>query len=193
MSDLNFFEPYIEKRELKFNRMILLYSLLVICLAGVVGKGAYNQLQIVMLQGQVEGKRDVAEDPTTVEKYNEIKQLENEMVVFKEEVDRIVEMDKSIAKTDIVSSDLMSEIKSKMPVDLFLTNFSVTGREMQISGVSKDSNSIAEFSKGLKTVKDVESVFVSSITNNKEESNYNFVLTTTFKEVNIDEQATENQ
>lgn len=193
MSDLNFFEPYIEKRELKFNRMILLYSLLVICLAGVVGKGAYNQLQIVMLQGQVEGKRDVAEDPTTVEKYNEIKQLENEMVVFKEEVDRIVEMDKSIAKTDIVSSDLMSEIKSKMPADLFLTNFSVTGREMQISGVSKDSNSIAEFSKGLKTVKDVESVFVSSITNNKEESNYNFVLTTTFKEVNIDEQATENQ
>ncbi len=193
MSDLNFFEPYIEKRELKFNRMILLYSLLVICLAGVVGKGAYNQLQIVMLQGQVEGKRDVAEDPTTVEKYNEIKQLENEMVVFKEEVDRIVEMDKSIAKTDIVSSDLMSEIKSKMPADLFLTNFSVTGREMQISGVSKDSNSIAEFSKGLKTVKDVEYVFVSSITNNKEESNYNFVLTTTFKEVNIDEQATENQ
>lgn len=173
--------------------MILLYSLLVICLAGVVGKGAYNQLQIVMLQGQVEGKRDMAEDPTTVEKYNEIKQLENEMVVFKEEVDRIVEMDKSIAKTDIVSSDLMSEIKSKMPADLFLTNFSVTGREMQISGVSKDSNSIAEFSKGLKTVKDVESVFVSSITNNKEESNYNFVLTTTFKEVNIDEQATENQ
>lgn len=193
MSDLNFFEPYIEKRELKFNRMILLYSLLVICLAGVVGKGAYNQLQIVMLQGQVEGKRDMAEDPTTVEKYNEIKQLENEMVVFKEEVDRIVEMDKSIAKTDIVSSDLMSEIKSKMPADLFLTNFSVTGREMQISGVSKDSNSIAEFSKGLKTVKDVESVFVSSINNNKEESNYNFVLTTTFKEVNIDEQATENQ
>lgn len=193
MSDLNFFEPYIEKHDFKFNRMILLYSLLVICLAGVVGKGAYNQLQIVMLQGQVEGKRDMAEDPTTVEKYNEIKQLENEMVVFKEEVDRIVEMDKSIAKTDIVSSDLMSEIKSKMPADLFLTNFSVTGREMQISGVSKDSNSIAEFSKGLKTVKDVESVFVSSITNNKEESNYNFVLTTTFKEVNIDEQATENQ
>lgn len=193
MSDLNFFEPYIEKRELKFNRMILLYSLLVICLAGVVGKGAYNQLQIVMLQGQVEGKRDMAEDPTTVEKYNEIKQLENEMVVFKEEVDRIVEMDKNIAETDIVNGDLMSEIKSKMPADLFLTNFSVTGREMQISGVSKDSNSIAEFSKGLKTVKDVESVFVSSINNNKEESNYNFVLTTTFKEVNIDEQATENQ
>lgn len=193
MSDLNFFEPYIEKHDFKFNRMILLYSLLVICLAGVVGKGAYNQLQIVMLQGQVEGKRDMAEDPTTVEKYNEIKQLENEMVVFKEEVDRIVEMDKNIAETDIVNGDLMSEIKSKMPADLFLTNFSVTGREMQISGVSKDSNSIAEFSKGLKTVKDVESVFVSSINNNKEESNYNFVLTTTFKEVNIDEQATENQ
>lgn len=193
MSDLNFFEPYIEKREFKFNRMVLLYTLLALCLAGIAGKGVYNQFQIFMLQGQVEGKRELAEDPKKVKKYNEIKELENEMVVFKEEVDKIIEMDKNIAETDIVNSVLISDIKSKMPADLFLTNFSVNGRDMQISGIAKDSNSIAEFSKGLKSVKDVESVFVSSINNNKEEGNYNFILNTTFKEVNIDEQATQSQ
>lgn len=193
MSDLNFFEPYIEKREFKFNRMVLLYTLFALCIAGIAAKGVYNQFHIFMLQGQVDGKREVAEDPKTVKKYNEIKELENEMSVFKEEVDKIVKLDKNIAKNDIVSEDLVSEIKSKMPADLFMTNFSVSGREMQISGVAKDSYSIAEFSKSLKLIKDIESVFVSNINNNKEEGNYSFVLNTTFKEVNIDEQETPNQ
>ncbi|MBP1927330.1 type IV pilus assembly protein PilN [Sedimentibacter acidaminivorans] len=193
MSDLNFFEPYIEKREFKFNRMVLLNTVLVLCIAGFAAKGVYNQFHIFMLQGQVEGKLEVSQDPKTVKKYNEIKDLEYEMTVFKEEVDRIIKMDKNIAKTDIVSEELITEIKSKMPADLFMTNFSVSGRKMQISGIAKDSYSIAEFSKSLKVVKDVESVFLSSINNNKEEGNYSFVLNTTFKEVNIDEQEIPNQ
>jgi type IV pilus assembly protein PilN len=185
MNDLNFFEPYIEKREFKFNKMILLYGLLVLCIVGVAVIGTYNQVQIGMLRSQIKNRREVAEDPKTVNKYNEIKELENEMVVFKEEVDNIIEMDKNIAKNDIIREDLLYEIKSKMPEDLFMTNFSASGREIQISGVAKDSNSIAEFSKGLGFIKDVESVFISSI--DKVEGNYNFVLNTTFKDVSIDE------
>ncbi len=185
MNDLNFFEPYIEKRELKFNKMIVLYILLVLCIVGVAAKGIFNQINIMMLQSQVEDKRQAAEDPKIVDKYNEIKNLENEMAVFKEEVDKIIKMDKNIAKTDIIREELISEIKSKMPADLFLTNFSANGRDIQITGVAKDSNSIAEFSKGLKSIKDVESVFISSI--DIVETDYNFVLNTTFKDVNIDE------
>jgi type IV pilus assembly protein PilN len=185
MSDLNFFEPYIEKREFKFNKMVLLYSLLVLCIVGVAAIGAYNQFQILMLQNQVNNRLEVAQDSSTVNKYNEIKELENEMVGFKEEVDKIIEMDKNIATNDIIRDDLLSEINSKMPADLFLTNFSASGRNIQISGVAKDSNSVAEFSKGLGLIKDVETVFISSI--NNVEGNYNFVLNTTFKDVNIDE------
>lgn len=189
MSDLNFFEPYIEKRDFKFNKMILLYMLFVLCIVGVAALGVYNQVQINMLKDQVKGRLAVAEDPSTVKKYNEIKELENEMAVFKEEVDNIIKMDKNIAKTDIVSEKLISEIESKMPEDLFLTNFSASGRDIQISGVAKDSNSVAKFSKGLGLIKDVESVFISSIDNL--EGNYSFVLNTIFKDVNIDEQKTQ--
>ena len=185
MSDLNFFEPYLEKRELKFNKMIFLYMFLLLCVVGVFAIGTYNQLQIVMLQNQINEKLEIAEDPSTVNKYNEIKELENQMVVFKEEVDNIKEMDKNIAKNDIIREDLLSEIRSKMPENLFLTDFSASGRDIQISGVAKDSNSVAEFSKGLGFIEDVESVFISSIDN--VEGDYNFVLNTTFKDVNIDE------
>jgi type IV pilus assembly protein PilN len=186
MYDLNFFEPYIEKRDFKFNKMILLYMLFVLCIAGVGALAAYNQIQINMLKGQVKDRLVVAEDPATVKKYNEIKELENQMAVFKEEVNNIIKMDKSIEKTDIISEKLISEIESKMPEDLFLTNLSASGRNIQISGVAMDSNSVAIFSKGLGLIENVESVFISSIENM--EGNYSFVLNTIFKDVNIDEQ-----
>jgi len=186
MGDLNFFEPYIEKREFKFNKMVVLYTLLALSIFGVAVLGAFNQFNIIRLQNQAESKREVAEDSKKVKKYNEIKELENQMTVFKGEVDRIADMDKSIAKTDIIREELISEIKSKMPADLFLTNFSADGRNIEITGVAKDRYSIAEFSKSLKSIKDVESVFVSSIDN--VEADFNFVLNTTFKDVNIDEQ-----
>lgn len=185
MVDLNFFEPYIEKREFKFNKMILLYVLLTLCIVGVAAIGVYNQVQIMMLQRQAAERRAVAEEPGMVNKYNEIKELENETMIFREEVNNIIAMDKNIAKSDIISDDLLSEIKSKMPEGLFLTNFNASGRDVHISGVAKSSNSIAEFSKGLGFIDDVESVFISSI--DIVEDNYNFVLNTTFKDVNIDE------
>ncbi len=187
MVDLNFFEPYIDKREFKINKMIFLYLLLVVAIVGIATIGVYNQMQINMLQIQVDERRAIAEDTQTLQKYNEIKELENQMTVFKAEVDNIIKMDKSIAKTHIINDNLIAEIKSKMPEGLFLTDFSASGRIVQISGVAKESNFIAEFSKGLGLINDVESVFISSI--DKYEDDYNFVLNTTFKEVDIDEQA----
>ena len=61
----------------------------------------------------------------------------------------------------------------------------MNGRDVQISGVAKNSKSIAEFSKGLGLIEGVESVFISTIDNS--EDAYTFVLNTTFKDVNIDE------
>ncbi|HHZ02817.1 MAG TPA: PilN domain-containing protein [Tissierellia bacterium] len=189
MVDLNFFEPYIERREFRFNRMVLLYILLALCLVGVAAIGIYNQVQLSMLQGEVEARRALAEEPGLVSKYEEIKELENEMETFKREVENIIKMDKNIAKSDIISEELLNEIRSKMPEDLFLTNLSASGRDVRINGATKDSNSVAEFSKGLRFIKDVESVFIDSI--DKLEDNYNFVLNIVFKDVNIDEQSQE--
>ncbi len=189
MSDLNFFEPYIEKRDFKFNKIILLYLLFVVCVAAIAALGVYNYIQISNLQGQVASRRALAEDPKLVNKYNEIKVLENEMVVFKQEVDNIIKMDKTIAKTDIISEDLISQVRAKMPEGLFLTNLNASGRDIQISGTAKDSKTIAEFSKGLGLINDVESVFIANI--NNVDGNYNFILNTIFKDVNIDEQETQ--
>jgi type IV pilus assembly protein PilN len=184
MKDLNFFEPYLEKREFKFNIMVLLYALLVICILAVSAYGVYTQFQINDLRAQVEDRKAVAENPATIKKVNEIKELEIEVNNFKDEVNKIIELDNSIESNNKIKDNLLREIRSKMPAELFVTNFSAFNNEIQISGIAKDTYSIAEFSKGLELLEDTDSVFISSI-NNVEDYN-NFVLNLTLKDGSLD-------
>lgn len=184
MKDLNFFEPYIEKRQLKFDKMFILYGLLILSIIAISVYGVYNQLQISSLSADVLDRKAIAENPTTIAKVDEIKALEAEVSTFRDEVNKIIELDKSIEAKDIIGEELLKKIKTKMPSDLFLTNFNAYEREIQLSGIAKDTYSIAEFGKGLEQIEEAESTFVSNITNT--EDYYNFVLNLTLKDVTID-------
>ena len=184
MRDLNFFEPYVEKRKHKFNKSYIFYALCILALTGITVYGIYNQIRIGTLNREIKDRVAIAEEPTTVKKVEEIKALETEVSTFRAEVEKIVQLDKSIEDNDIIGEQLLQQIKSKMPADLFLSNFSAYDREIQISGISKDKYSIAEFEKGLEAIEDTESIFISNITST--EDYYNFVLILTLKEVAID-------
>lgn len=184
MRDLNFFEPYIEKRSFKFNKSILIYALIMLLVLTGVAYAILNQLTIAALEKDVANRKEVAENPRTVEKVNEIKELEAEVDRFREEVLKIIHMDETIEANDVIGDELLKFIKSKMPNDLFLTNLSVYNREIQISGVAKDKYTIAEFGKGLEEMDEAESIFISNIT--QDELYYKFVLNLTLKEVILD-------
>lgn len=183
MKDLNFFEPYIDKREFKLNKAVFMYAFIMLCIISLIAYGVYNQLQISGLQKTVNDLKEVAENPRTLEKVKEIKDRESEVNTFKEEVNKIKEMDKAIEAGDIIDENLLRLITSKMPEDLFFTNFSVNNREIQISGISKDKWAVAELGKGLEIIKDVDEIFVSNIT--AQEDHYKFMLNITLKEVSI--------
>lgn len=177
MRDLNFFEPYIEKRSLKFDKMMLLYILLMLVALSIVTYSVYNQLQINTLKADVRDLKVVAENPKTVEKVNEIKVLEEEVNTFREEVVRIKDLDATIEANDVIGEELLKSLKAKMSDDLFLTSFSAFNREIQISGIAKDRYTIAEFAKGLEDIKDADEIFVSSITQEEEYSKFELNLT----------------
>lgn len=186
MKDLNFFEPYVEKREFKFNKIYFLYGILLLSVIGSLGLGIYNQVKISMLEDQIADRKEVTENPKTVEKYNEVKELETELRTFSEELDGIIQLDEDIAAREIIGEELLYEISSRMPADLFLTSVTANGRDISMSGVAKDSYSVAEFSKGLGFMEDVGSVFVSNISS--DDIYYNFSLKMNFKDVTIDEE-----
>lgn len=184
MRDLNFFEPYIEKREFKFNKTMLLYSLLILAVIFITGYSVYNLFEIKALQNDIKERQVVADNPVTVKKVNEIKELELEVSTFKTEVEKIITLDQTIEAKDVIGEDLLIKVRTKMPTDLFLTNFSAYDREIQISGIAKDKYTIAEFAKGLEGVEDADTIFISSIT--AVEDYYKFIMNLTLKEVITD-------
>lgn len=184
MKDLNFFEPYIEKRGFKFTRITLLYLLLILVILAMGGIGAYNQIKINSLRKQVLAKELVVNDPKTSEKVAEIKALEAEVNTFREEVDKVIKLDESIELGDYLDQDFVARIRGKMPADMFLTNISIQDRDLNISGISKDTYSVAEFAKGLSLMEEAEDIFISNIRAN--ELSHDFQLNMTLKDVSVD-------
>lgn len=184
MKDLNFFESYIEKKEFKFDKIFILYILFIIIFVYVSFTAIYNKVQISKLRAEISEKIVIAEEPKAVNKVKEIKELENEVKVFREEVDRIINLDEIIEESDKIGEGILKSIKSKMPADLFMRSFSAYSNEIQISGMAKDTYTIAEFAKGLGEIEEVDDIFLSNIVS--EEAYYSFNLTLRLEDVTDD-------
>ena len=183
MRDLNFFEPYIEKRSFKISLPVILFALIILYALYTFVFGIFNYSQIKSLENNVADLKSVAENPTTLAKVAEIKALEEEMNTFRDEVEKIKEMDKVVEASDIINEEYLALISSKMPEDLFFTTFSVNNREIQVSGISKDEWTVAEFGNALRDIDNVDEIYISNITG--EEDYYTFSMMITLKEVGI--------
>lgn len=183
MRDLNFFDPYIEKREFKLDKMFFFYLIISLGVLYLAVTGIFNQLQIGKLNKEVSSLQVIAENPQTLQKVQEVQAMESELNTFREEVTKIKELNQILAAGNVIDENLLLVITSKMPEDVFFTNFSAYGREIQISGISKDKYSIAELSKGLEDIDYVDDIFISNIT--AEEDFYRFSLNITLEDVNV--------
>jgi hypothetical protein len=75
MRDINFFEPYVEKKSTKLSFTTILYFLVALSLITVLILGVYNQIKISNLSKDVKYREEIVNDPNTVEKVNEIKKI----------------------------------------------------------------------------------------------------------------------
>jgi type IV pilus assembly protein PilN len=184
MRDLNFFEPFLDKRQFKFNKMVLLYILLLAVIVGLGAWAGFNQIQINALKKDVAGLKEVAENPETVKKVEEIKAFEEQTNQFRAEVERIRQLDKNIQARDIIGENLLEDINSRLPEGVFLTTLNVAGREIQMNGYATDKYSIAEFGKGLEQLPYANNIFISNIS--AVESYYRYNMNLSLREVLVD-------
>lgn len=173
MKDLNFFEPYIEKKQFKINKSMILYSLVGIICIGLLFFAAINQIQIMRLNSQVNELETIARDPKIVEKVSHIQEKETEMAIFRTEVEDIQYMDEIIESKEIVSDEFIREITSNLPKDTFLTSITIYEDAIGILGVANDKWSIAEFARGLENMEGLYEVYISSISSQEDKFNFN--------------------
>ncbi|MFA5577013.1 MAG: PilN domain-containing protein [Tissierellaceae bacterium] len=174
MKDINFFEPYIEKREFKLDKKLIFFSIVSFMVLLLITYFIYNAVLIRYESKIVANLRATAEDPNTLEKVEAIKEKEVEVNEFRISVEKISQLDKTIEGRDLVEESLLRDITSKMPEDLSLTSLSIQNGELNLVGISKDKWSIAEFEKGLESLDIDEDIFISNIS--LQDSHYIFSI-----------------
>lgn len=191
MRDLNFFEQYIEKREFKIDKRLIYFTLSSFVILSLITYIIYNAMIIKQETQMVENLRSTAENTKTVEKVEAIKVKDVEVAEFRESVDKIKQLDKTLEGRDIIDEKLLDMITSKIPEDLFLTSLSIQGGDIQIVGIANDKWSIAELQKGLEDLPNVEENFVSNIS--LQENHYSFNINITLKDVSVDGEESEGE
>lgn len=175
MKDINFFQPYLGRRKVKFNNRFILLSIFILLAVSISAYGIFNHIKIQGLTEEVVEYKALAEKPETVEKVNIIKAEREELEELEEEIESIRSLDSYVATKDVITPNYIKRIVSKKPDGLFLTSLSLDSRDVSMAGVSQDRLTIAEFAKGLESISDFEDVFVSGI--RKEEIDYRFDIT----------------
>jgi Tfp pilus assembly protein PilN len=181
MKDLNFFEPFLEKKRFRLSGVTVLYGVLALVVVGMVIVVAANQLKVSLLQKEVQKQMDFIDDPTITAKVEELEAIQQDISTFRREIDNIKALETSIAAEDIVRRDLFMDIGSRIPEDLFINNLSVDKTGIRIGGYSLDREAVARFAKGLEDLPIIEDSFISSIS--ADESYYRFDLNLILKEV----------
>ena len=184
MRDLNFFEPYIEKKQFKIDRKLVYSSLGILVVLVFLMYSIFNYITIKQEEKIVASLKDIAENEKTLEKVAEIKEKEVEVAEFRESVEKIILLDENLEKTDIISQKLIDDITRKMPSELFITSITMGTSDIQIVGVAEDKWSVAEFEKGLESVDGIGSVFVSNISN--QDGHYGFNINIMIEDVIVD-------
>lgn len=179
MKDLNFFDNYIENRELKISKKITLFIFLAIFFLTLLVYGIGNQVKIIKLSSQVNSLKILASNPDRLKLVSDVNKQEDEVNQFKIEVEQITDLNLAIENGNIINEDLLKMITHSKPESIFLNIINILQNEIYIGGVSKDKWSIAEFGKGIEYIDNVNKVFISNISKN--EDHYNFDLNITFR------------
>lgn len=187
MRDINFFEQYTKKKDRKLDKKIIFFALGSLIVIIFATYSVFNAIKIRQETNAINSLRATTEDPKTLERVEAIKTKEIEVQNFRDSVSKIKTLDESIMKRDIIGEELLGIISKRMPENMVLTYLKIANPIIEMTGVAQDKWIVAEFTKGLEDIENVENIFVSNITT--EDAYYSFDLTITLEDViNNDEE-----
>jgi len=184
MRDLNFFEPYIEKkneRTNKINKEIIFYFSIALVIIFTAIYSVSNAIRVRKLSRETLLLKEKVEDEGAKEEVKDTENKEKELKSQEEIVTGLNKADEKITSMDKIDNAILEKITDKIPDNLFLTSININPSSIEISGNSKNRYLIADFERGLNEIKDFKSIFISDISS--QESYYNFTLNIQFEGV----------
>lgn len=163
MSDLNFFEVYLEKPQTQNQFKYRLIAIIVIlCLLTVYPAIKYQELKslnrdIIALEENIMQLEETGKIQAVLKKQNLVKEKESEL-------NKIQLLEDAITKNTVHGQLYMESMAKSIPDHVFLTKVTMLPKQIQLEGVARNQFAIAQFQHNLNTINIIEKNFIPSIT-----------------------------
>lgn len=188
MRDFNFFAPYQGKQKNVANKKKYIISISTFLVLTILGSLTYNMVNIYLLDKEVKKYNENLNASEIQDKVKEAEEYNRKMSILKKYDTAIDDINNRIDKRYVITSQLLSDINSKIPKDISFVSISIKDSTITLKGTGKSRQDIADFQHGLKALDFISDVEISTI--NADEENpglYKFDLKSTLKDVGNNE------
>ena len=162
-NDFNFVDPYkkpVRKNDLLLTVFKFVTFLLTIAAVGVV---VATLLTNKRLQDNIEDKRDFITSPATIASLAQHEAAMDENAILKRQVDDYKILNFLTDRYHVVTGSLIDVFAFNLREGLYLENYSITDRQVSISGYAQKLADVADYEYILKKTNCFDNIFVNTI------------------------------
>lgn len=163
MKDLNFFESYNKKQNIRLSKSFILYGLAIIIMLIMIVYSIVNLVVINKLSEEIFLLRQQVEIKKLNSKMTDILEKEKEIETLKEKFEQLEKLDEFINMQDFINEHLLESITARVPENVFLNSMMFNSRLITLEGIAKDKKSISDFEYKLREIEYFEDIFIPAI------------------------------
>lgn len=184
MKDFNFFEPYLDKREISGPNVLILYAVALVVVLGLIIYPLINVFKINSLKKSITTMKTSLESSNIYERLNIVEQKKETVSEMEEKYLLLKDADKIIESRDIVNDLLLNKITEKIPKEVFLKSLNLSAEQIQMQGAATSNLAVACLETNLKSDRDFRDIYISNISLNEGlyDFSINFALETAEKD-----------
>lgn len=194
MKDFNFFEPYLDKREISGPNVLILYAVALVVVLGLIIYPLINVFKINSLKKSITTMKTSLESSNIYERLNIVEQKKETVSEMEEKYLLLKDADKIIESRDIVNDLLLNKITEKIPKEVFLKSLNLSAEQIQMQGAATSNLAVACLETNLKSDRDFRDIYISNISLNEGlyDFSINFALETA-EEDDVEENGAEQK
>ncbi len=193
MRDFNFFEPYLDKKDVSSWNNLILYIIGAVLVLGLIIFPVVNGIKINSLKKNITVMKNNLESSDTYERINIVEQKEEKLAELEQKLSLLESVDRVIESRDLVNDVLLERVTNKVPKDVYFKSLSLSQGQIQIQGGANHNLAIAHLENNLKSDDTFKDIYIPSISLSEGIYNFsiNFALNDDFIEDSIEEDETE--
>ena len=176
MRDINFFEPYIIKKDNKsYKQKILLIGIGLIMFILFIYV-FLNKIRIQRLNNEIANITEQLEDTVLIEKKKSLKQKNDMLDNLKIKDENLNIIINQLQKKDNLGAHIVELIINSMSEDIFLKSITINESNLDIEGIGRNREEIARLEANIRQVRYFEDVFIPNIMSEEEFYKFNIKI-----------------